>query len=139
MAKTFELVLWDDLDLAEDGTRTRAAETVRLGWGRPGKGWQVRELELTDKHADELGAFLVRYLKAGHVPDKAAGYRGSRAGAQPSPGRVALETWVKGNRIMNPKYPGRFAFENETGSYYVPAWLRKRWEAHLAEQADQDG
>lgn len=150
MAKTVEIALWDDLDLAE-GARTRADVTVRLGWGIPGQGWAVKELELTGKHLAELEGLLGRYLEAGHVPDappgtsKGKGYtaRGPVTDVRGDLKRraywAALRKWVIDNEVMNPRYPGKYAYESPGGHFYYPPWLQARWEAHLAEQADRDG
>lgn len=139
MAKTIEVALWDDLELAR-GRRVRADCTVRIGWGRPGHGggWVIKELELTDENAAELDAVLASYLKAGHAPDSPS-RRASLAGSQNSKERRdyrrALRAWAEKEGIRSPRDPSRFAFVSKSGGWTYPSWLEARYEQYLLEQA----
>jgi len=125
MAKTIEVALWDDLELAA-GRHVRADRTVRLGWA--GK---VIELELTGENFAALEKKLAPYLQAGHVPDASPSVSGAQNSRERRVYRARLRAWAEKEDIRNPRDPSRLAFVSKKGTFTYPDWLEQRYQEHL--------
>lgn len=131
--RELQLILSDDLAYSVDGERIPADETVVIALD--GK---TRELDLTTENAKFLRDLLEPYIKAGHLPGQPSA---EKAGAGPVTSLVTararqklIRDWADKNGLKS-EDGKRPAYRTESGGYYYPYNLMKRYEAHLAAEA----
>lgn len=109
-------VLWDDLILAEEGTKKPADITVTLAYN----GAEI-DLDLSTEHANELGSVLARYFDA---------IRKLRQGKARSPVDSTRTQYNKGLR----EWANRegLNYRTTTGKYYYSERLKAAYDAYLA-------